>query len=402
MYCVRNITEDLYWVGANDHRLHLFENIHPIPYGVSYNAYLLLDQETVLFDTVDWSACRQLLENLDHLLDGRPLDWLVVNHMEPDHGACVEQILLRYPNVKVISTEKSFMLMRQFGFHPDEHECVTVAEGDTHCFGAHTVTFVAAPMVHWPEAMVTFDTTNGVLFSADAFGSFIALDGKLFADEVDFDRDWLDEARRYLVNIVGKYGPHIQLLLKKAGGIVDKIKYICPLHGPILKEDLGYYIGLYDTWSSYKPENKGVLIAYASIHGNTAKAAKKLAQMLREKGVEKVVVSDLAREDMAEVIEDAFRYDRMVLAAASYDGGVFPCMQDFLHHLQSKAYQKRTVGILENGSWGPTAGRTMKSILETMKNVSIVEPLVTIKSALKEENMADLEALADAIVDAGV
>ena len=239
MYCVRKVTDDLYWVGANDHRLHLFENIHPIPRGVSYNAYLLLDEQSVLFDTVDWSAYRQLQDNLDHLLGDKPLDWLVVNHMEPDHGASVEQILRRYPKVKVISTEKSFMLMRQFGFHPDEHECVEVKEGDTHCFGKHTVTFVGAPMVHWPEAMVTFDTTNGALFSADAFGSFIALDGKLFADEVNFDRDWIDEARRYLTNIVGKYGPHIQLLLGKAAGILDQIKFICPLHGPVWRKDLG-------------------------------------------------------------------------------------------------------------------------------------------------------------------
>ena len=248
MYCVRKVTDDLYWVGANDHRLHLFENIHPIPRGVSYNAYLLLDEQSVLFDTVDWSAYRQLQDNLDHLLGDKPLDWLVVNHMEPDHGASVEQILRRYPKVKVISTEKSFMLMRQFGFHPDEHECVEVKEGDTHCFGKHTVTFVGAPMVHWPEAMVTFDTTNGALFSADAFGSFIALDGKLFADEVNFDRDWIDEARRYLTNIVGKY----------------------------------------DKWSRYEPEEKGVMIAYASMYGNTEAAAQALAARLCEKGITKI------------------------------------------------------------------------------------------------------------------
>ncbi len=270
---------------------------------------------------------------------------------------------------------------------------IEVREGDTLSLGSHTLNFYMAPMVHWPEVMVTYESSEKILFSADGFGKFGAMDA-------EDDEGWACEARRYYFNIVGRYGASVQALLKKASKL--DISMICPLHGPILKEDLGYYIGLYDTWSSYKPENTGVLIAYASIHGNTAKAAQKLGEMLREKGVEKVVVSDLAREDMAEVIEDAFRYDRMILAAASYDGGVFPCMQDFLHHLQSKAYQKRTVGILENGSWGPTAGRTMKAILETMKNISVVEPLVTIKSTLKEENMADLEALADAIVDAGV
>ena len=245
MHCVRMVTDNLYWVGANDHRLTLFENIHPIPKGVSYNAYLLLDEKTVLFDTVDWSACRQLLENIQYLLGDRPLDYLVINHMEPDHGASIEEILLRYPEVQVISTEKAFMLMRQFGFHLEGHGCIQVQEGDTFSFGSHKVTFIGAPMVHWPEAMVTFDSTNGALFSADAFGSFIALDGKLFADEVNFDRDWIDEARRYLTNIVGKYGPHIQLLLKKAGGILDQIKFICPLHGPVWRKDLGYFIDKY-------------------------------------------------------------------------------------------------------------------------------------------------------------
>ena len=395
MYCVRNVTEDLYWIGANDHRLSLFENIHPIPEGVSYNAYVLMDEKTVLFDTIDWSSCRQFLENLEHVLDGRPLDYMVINHMEPDHGASIEEVLLRYPNVTIISTEKAFMLMRQFDFHVDGHTLDEVKEGDTRCFGKHTVTFVAAPMVHWPEAMVTFDVTDGVLFAADAFGSFGALDGKLFNDEVNFDRDWIDHARRYYTNIVGKYGMPVQTLLKKAAGL--DIETICPLHGPVLKENLGYYIGLYDTWSKYEPENKGVLVAYASIHGNTAKAAKKLADMLRAEGVEKVVVSDLAREDMAEVIEDAFRYDRMVLCAASYDGGVFPCMQDFLNHLQSKAYQKRTVGILENGSWAPCAARTMKTILSTMKDVTIVEPTVTIMSTMKESDYPAMEALVNAI-----
>ena len=400
MYCVRNITEDLYWVGANDHRLHLFENIHPIPYGVSYNAYLLLDQETVLFDTVDWSACRQLLDNLDYLLDGRTLDWLVVNHMEPEHGAGVVQLLLRYPNVKVISTEKAFMLMRQFGFHPDQHDCITVQEGDTHCFGSHTVTFVAAPMVHWPEAMVTFDVTNGVLFSADAFGSFIALDGKLFADEVNFDRDWLDEARRYLVNIVGKYGPHIQLLLKKAGGIVDQIKYICPLHGPVWRENFGYFIDKYDKWSRYEPEEKGVMIAYASMYGNTEAAAQALAGKLCEKGCTNVKVHDVSNTHVSYLISDAFKYSHIVLASVTYNLGIYPVMHNFLMDMKALNMQNRTFALIENGSWACKSGDLMQKFIdEELKNMTVLNERLSIASSMGADKNIELDALANAIID---
>ena len=400
MYCVRKVTEDLYWVGANDHRLHLFENIHPIPYGVSYNAYLLLAQETVLFDTVDWSACRQLLENLDYVLKERSLDWLVVNHMEPDHGACVEQILLRYPEVKIISTEKSFMLMRQFGFHPDDHECVTVAEGDTHCFGDHTVTFVEAPMVHWPEAMVTFDTTNGVLFSADAFGSFIALDGKLFADEVDFDRDWLDEARRYLTNIVGKYGPHIQLLLKKAGGILDQIKYICPLHGPVWRENLGYLVDKYDKWSRYEPEVKGVMIAYASMYGNTEGAAQALAAKLCEKGCTDVAVYDVSNTHVSYLISEAFKYSHIVLGSVTYNLGIYPVMHNFLMDMKALNLQKRTFALIENGSWACKSGDLMQKFIdEELKDMTLLNERLSIASSMGADKNVDLDALADAIID---
>ena len=309
MYCVRNITDDLYWVGANDHRLHLFENIHPIPRGVSYNAYLLLDEKTVLVDTVDWSACRQLLENIEHLLEGRPLDYLLINHMEPDHGASVEEILIRYPKCKVISTEKSFMIMRQFGFHIDSHELIQVKEGDTYNFGKHTVTFVEAPMVHWPEAMVTLDVTNGVLFSADAFGTFGALDGKMFNDDVDFEHEWLDDARRYLTNIVGKYGPHIQLILKKAGTVLDKIKFICPLHGPVWRSDLLWFIDKYDKWSRYEPEEEGVMIVYASMYGNTEAAAQCFASKLCEKGMTNVYVYDVSTTHVSHLIAETFRLE---------------------------------------------------------------------------------------------
>ena len=400
MYCVRKVTDDLYWVGANDHRLHLFENIHPIPHGVSYNAYLLLDKETVLFDTVDWSACRQLLENLDHVLDGRTLDWLVVNRMEPDHGASVEEILLRYPDVKVISTEKAFMLMRQFGFHPDTHECVTVKEGDTHCFGSHTVTFVEAPMVHWPEAMVTFDTTNGVLFSADAFGSFIALDGKLFADEVDFDRYWIDEARRYLTNIVGKYGPHIQLLLKKAGGILEQIKYICPLHGPVWRENLGYFVDKYDKWSRYEPEEKGVLIAYASMYGNTEGAAQALASRLCEKGCTNVAVYDVSNTHVSYLISEAFKYSHIVLASVTYNLGIYPVMHNFLMDMKALNLQKRTFALVENGSWACKSGDLMQKFIdEELKDMTVLNERLSIASSMGADKNVDLDALADAIVD---
>ncbi|OUN11982.1 FprA family A-type flavoprotein [Flavonifractor sp. An91] len=400
MYCVRNVTEDLYWVGANDHRLHLFENIHPIPRGVSYNAYLLLDEETVLFDTVDWSACRQLLENVEHLLGERPLDYLVINHMEPDHGASIEEILLRWPQVKVISTEKSFLFMRQFGFQIDGHELIEVKEGDTQTFGKHTVTFVAAPMVHWPEAMVTFDTTNGVLFSADAFGSFGALDGKMFADEVNFDRDWIDDARRYLTNIVGKYGPHIQLLLKKAGTILDQIKYICPLHGPVWRKDLGYFIDKYDKWSRYEPEEKGVMIAYASMYGNTEAAAQALAAKLCEKGVTNVWVYDVSNTHVSYLVSESFRLSHIVLASVTYNLGIYPVMHDYLMHLKGLNLQNRTFALIENGSWAPKSGDLMQKFVdEELKNMTVLNDRLSIASALHADKAAELESLADSIVE---
>ena len=400
MYCVRNVTEDLYWVGANDHRLHLFENIHPIPRGVSYNAYLLLDEKTVLFDTVDWSACRQLLENVEHLLGERPLDYLVINHMEPDHGASIEEILLRWPEVKVISTEKSFLFMRQFGFQIDGHELIEVKEGDTQTFGKHTVTFVAAPMVHWPEAMVTFDTTNGVLFSADAFGSFGALDGKLFADEVNFDRDWIDDARRYLTNIVGKYGPHIQLLLKKAGTILDQIKYICPLHGPVWRKDLGYFIDKYDKWSRYEPEEKGVMIAYASMYGNTEAAAQALAAKLCEKGITNVWVYDVSNTHVSYLVSESFRLSHIVLASVTYNLGIYPVMHDYLMHLKGLNLQNRTFALIENGSWAPKSGDLMQKFVdEELKNMTVLGDRLSIASSLHADKAAELESLADAIVE---
>lgn len=400
MYCVRNVTEDLYWVGANDHRLTLFENIHPIPRGVSYNAYLLLDEHSVLFDTVDWSACRQLLENMDYLLAGKPLDYLVINHMEPDHGASIEEILLRHPKVKVISTEKSFLLMRQFGFQLDGHELIEVKEGDTWSFGRHTVTFVAAPMVHWPEAMVTFDTTDGVLFSADAFGSFGALDGKLFADEVNFDRDWIDDARRYFTNIVGKYGPHVQLLLKKAAGILDQIRYICPLHGPVWRQDLGYFIDKYDHWIRYEPEEKGVMIAYASMYGNTEAAAQALATQLCAQGVTNVWMYDVSNTHVSYLISEAFRLSHIVLASVTYNLGVYPVMHNFLMDMKALNLQNRTVALIENGSWAVKSGDLMQKFLEDeMKNMTVLNDRLSMASALHPDKASELQALAGAIVE---
>lgn len=400
MYCVRNVTEDLYWIGANDHRLSLFENIHPIPEGVSYNAYVLMDEKTVLFDTIDWSSCRQFLENLEHVLDGRPLDYMVINHMEPDHGASIEEVLLRYPNVTIISTEKAFMLMHQFDFHVDGHILDEVKEGDTRCFGKHTVTFVAAPMVHWPEAMVTFDVTNGVLFAADAFGSFGALDGKLFNDEVNFDRDWIDHARRYYTNIVGKYGSHVQLLLKKAAGIVNDIKYICPLHGPVWRSDFGYLLDKYQHWSTYEPEEKGVMIAYASMYGNTEAAAQALASKLCEKGMTNVVMYDVSNTHVSYLISETFRLSHVVLASVTYNLGIYPVMHNYLMDMKALNLQNRTFAIVENGSWACKSGDLMeKFIQEELKNMTVLDSRLSLASTLKAEKASELDVLADAILE---
>lgn len=400
MYCVRNVTEDLYWVGANDRRLSLFENIHPIPKGVSYNAYVLMDEKTVLFDTVDWSACRQLLENLEYVLNGRSLDYIVINHMEPDHGASIEEILVRYPDVKIISTEKAFMFMRQFGFNIDNHEIEQVKEGDTKCFGKHTVTFISAPMVHWPEAMVTFDTTNGVLFSADAFGSFGALDGKLFNDEINFERDWIDEARRYFTNIVGKYGSHVQLLLKKASGIINDIKYICPLHGPVWRSNFGYFIDKYDHWSRYAPEEDGVMIAYASMYGNTEAAANALATKLCEKGMTNVVMYDVSNTHVSYLISEAFRLSHIVLASVTYNLGIYPVMHNYLMDMKALNLQNRTFALIENGSWACKSGDLMEKFIQNeMKNMTVLNDRLSLASALKADKANELNVLADAILE---
>ena len=396
MHCVRKVTDDLFWVGANDKRLHLFENIHPIEDGVSYNSYLLLDEKTVLFDTADWSVGRQFLENVEYVLGGRPLDYMVINHMEPDHCASMEEILLRYPDVKVISTEKAFMIMNQFGFSVGEN-FIQVEEGDTMSFGKHNVVFVFAPMVHWPEAMVTFDTTDGVLFAADAFGSFKSLDGVLFADEVNFDRDWIDEARRYYTNIVGKYGPEVMHLLKKAQTI--DIKMLCPLHGPVWRKDLGYIIDKYIHWATYEPEEKGVLVVYASMYGNTETAAQILGAKLHEKGMHNVRMYDVSKTHPSYLIGEAFKYSHMALLSVTYNLNLFPPMENFVQDMKRLNLQKRVVGIVENGSWAPQAGSVMNEILGEMKQMTVLNEEVSLQSAVSKTTEAELDALAESIID---
>ena len=383
-----NISDKIKYIGVDDTTIDLFESQYAVPEGVSYNSYVILDDKTAIMDTVDKRGMKDWENNLLNALDGRNADYVIIQHMEPDHAGSLARLIELFPEITVVGNAKTFVMINQFFENINIKNSLTVKEGDTLNLGSHTLTFVMAPMVHWPEVMVTYESSEKVLFSADGFGKFGAL-------SLTENADWACEARIYYFNIVGKYGAPVQTLLKKASALV--IKTICPLHGPVLSDNLGYYLDLYNTWSSYQPESKGVFIAYASIHGNTAYAAEQFAEMLRNKGIDNVVITDLSRCDIAEAVEDAFRYDRMVLAAASYDAGVFPIMQDFLHHLQSKAFQNRTVGLIENGSWAPTAARTMRNILETMKNITIVEPVVTIKSVLKETDIPALEQLADAL-----
>ncbi|MBS5936973.1 FprA family A-type flavoprotein [Clostridium sartagoforme] len=396
MFCVRKVTEDLYWVGGNDRRLALFENIHPIPRGVSYNSYLLLDKKTVLFDTVDWSISRQFLENIEAVLKGRKLDYLVINHMEPDHGASIEEIILRYPNVKIVSTEKSFLLMRQFGFDIDGRE-EEVKDGDTKSFGKHEIKFITAPMVHWPEVMVSFDTKNGVLFSADAFGSFGALDGKLFNDEVNFERDWIDDARRYYTNIVGKYGPHVQSLLKKVSTL--DIKMICPLHGPVWRTNLGYFIDKHDKWSKYEPEEKAVMIVYASMYGNTESAANALATKFVEKGITNIVMYDVSNTHVSTLIAETFRVSHIVLASVTYNLGIYPLMHNYLMDMKALNLQNRTIALIENGSWATKSGKLMGEFLDGMKGMNILDDKMSLVSSMKEDNVVDMDALVEGVIE---
>ncbi len=382
------ITKDIKYIGVDDTDIDLFESQYIVPNGISYNSYLILDEKVAIMDTVDRRKGEEWLGNLAEALGERQPDYLVVHHLEPDHAGLISEVMSRYPALQIVASAKAVQMMPQF-FVEDNFKGRTIAvkEGDSLSLGRHTLHFAMAPMVHWPEVMVSYDAEDKVLFSADGFGKFGAL---------SHDEDWACEARRYYFNICGKYGQPVQALLKKAAAL--DIECICPLHGPVLKENLGYYIGLYDTWSRYQVETEGVFIAFASIHGNTAEVAHKMKDILLAKGAKMVSVADLSRDDMAEAVEDAFRMGHLIVAAASYDADVFPPMHDFLHHLKLKAYQKRRVGIIENGSWAPTAGRVMHTMLETMKDVEIVEPMVTIRSRMKADDIPALEALADAML----
>ena len=392
---VRQITQDLYYVGCSDRRLELFENIYPISRGVSYNSYLVLDEKTVLLDTVDESVSREFLENVQETLNGRNLDYFVVHHMEPDHCAVLLEIVKAYPEVKIVCNTKIVAMMKQFFDFDPKDQAVLVKEGDTLNTGRHTFTFVMAPMVHWPEVMVSYDQTDKILYSADAFGTFGALDGNLFADQVAFEQEWLGDARRYYTNIVGKYGVQVQSLLKKAAGL--EIAMICPLHGPIWRENLNWFIGKYQTWSSYQAEEKAVMIAYGSVYGNTAKAAQYLAGCLAKKGVNRIKVYDTSKTDLSELVAEAFRCSHLVFAAATYNGGIFTKTEQMLLDLKAHNLQNRTIGLIENGSWAPMAAKQMKAILEPLKNMTFLEQTVSIKSAMTEENKKELEKMADEI-----
>lgn len=382
------VTDTVKYIGVDDKTIDLFESQYLVPNGISYNSYVIKDEKNVVMDTVDKRKTNEWIHNLEEELQGKEVDYLVVSHLEPDHSASIQSLMEKYPNMKLVGNALTFKMLPQFFDLSLEGKQVLVKEADTLNIGKHTLQFFMAPMVHWPEVMVTYEQSEKILFSADGFGKFGSL---------DTDEDWTCEARRYYFNIVGKYGMQVQALLKKATTL--DIQIICPLHGPILKENLAYYLNKYDIWSNYQPEEEGVLVAYNSIHGNTAKAVKTLEQILKEVGAKKVIVSDLAREDMAEVIEDAFRYDKMILACPTYDAGLFPFMEKFLRHLKHKNYQNRTVGIIENGSWAPAAAKNMQEILEQMKNITIVEPIIHIKTTMSKENEAEMKVLANAILE---
>ncbi len=394
MYCCRKVTDDLIWVGANDRRLAMFEGVYSVPRGVSYNSYLLLDEKTVLFDTVDAAVGGVFFENVAHALAGRHLDYIVVHHMEPDHSATLEELVRRYPDVKIVCNQKLAVMMKQYFTFDVDGMSQIVNEGDTLSCGVHTLTFVNAPMVHWPEVMMTYDTTNKVLFTADAFGTFGATNGALFADEVDFEHDYLDEARRYYTNIVGKYGTQVSAVLKKASGL--DIQYLCPLHGFVWRKGIADIVSIYQHWATYTPEETGVVIAYASVYHHTENAAECLAVRLREKGIP-TYMFDVSVTPASEIVAAVFRYSHLVLASTTYNAGIFVQMESFLYDLAAHNIQNRTVAIIENGSWAPTSGKLMRELMEGCKKMTILNETLTIKSALKEDQLSQLDAIADAI-----
>ena len=397
MQCFRKVTEDLYWVGGNDRQIELFENIFPLAKGVSYNSYLLLDEQTVLFDTADYAIGKQFIENVMSVLNGRNLDYIVVNHTEPDHCSLIGELLLHYPDVKIIGNAKTFPMIEQFFSFDLTGKTLTVKEGDTFCSGKHTFRFIMSPMVHWPEAMMTYDEKDKVLFSADAFGTFNALNGNLFNDELDFNREWLDEARRYYTNIVGKYGPQVQNVLKKASSL--DIQMICPLHGPVWRSNLNFIIEKYNLWSRYEPEEKGVMIAYASMYGNTENMAEILAVMLAEAGVKNIHMHNISKTHVSELISDSFKYSHIVLASPTYNNGIYPLMDNYLEDMKALSLQNRTIAVLGNGSWAPQATKLISAKIKEMKNMRLLEASVTIKSSLKEAQLEELNSLSRQIAE---
>ena len=397
MYCVKNIKDDIFWVGGNDRRLALFENVFPIPRGVSYNAYVVLDEKTVLLDTVDKAVSGVFFENIEHVLAGRKLDYVIVDHMEPDHAATLGELVLRYPEVKVVCNAKIEVMIRQYFDFDIDSRAVLVKEGDTLSTGKHTFTFVMAPMVHWPEVMVTYDAADKVLFSADAFGTFGALNGNIFADQVNFERDWLDDARRYYTNIVGKYGAQVQSLLKRAAGL--DIQMICPLHGPIWRENIGWFLEKYQLWSTYTPEDRAVAIFCGSIYGHTENAAEILACRLAEKGVQNIALYDVSHTDVSYLVSEAFRCSHLVLASATYNGEIYTPMENFLRDLACHGLRNRSVALIENGTWAARSGMLMTKLLEEMKDMRVMEGTVTLKSSVKEAQRRSLECLAESIAD---
>lgn len=395
MHCVKQIQEDLYWVGGTDRRLALFENMYPIPRGVSYNSYLVMDEQTVLLDTVDRAVSDLFLENIAHVLDGQPLDYLIVNHMEPDHCAVIGELLLRYPALKVVGNAKTIAMIKQFYNFEVDSRAVIVKEGDTLSTGQHTFTFVMAPMVHWPEAMVTYDTTRKILYSADAFGTFGAMNGNLYADEVDFDRDWMDDARRYYTNIVGKYGPQVQALLKKAAGL--EIAMICPLHGPVWRTDIAKFVEKYDRWSSYRPEDAAVLIAYGSVYGHTENSANILAAKLADLGIRNIAMYDTSATHPSYILSEAFRCSHIVFASSTYNNGIFTSMETLLADLKAHNLQNRKFALIQNGTWAPASGKLMSELLAGFKGFEQIGETVTLKSAVKQEQYQALNTLAEQI-----
>ena len=394
MHNTKKLTNDLYWVGANDRRLAMFEGVYSVPTGVSYNSYLLLDDKTVLFDTVDNAVAKNFFDNVTYVLGNRTLDYIVIHHMEPDHSATLDQLILRYPQVKIICNAKIAQMIKQFFDFDLTDRVIEVKERDKFETGHHTLNFVFAPMVHWPEVMVSYDSTDKILFSADAFGTFGALNGAIYADEVDFDRDYLDEARRYYTNIVGKYGVQVQALLKKASNL--EISMICPLHGFVWRKDIGYYIDKYDKWSSYTPEEKGVMIAYASVYGNTENASEIVSSKLRDKGI-KTVMYDVSVTHSSDIVSAAFKWSHLVFASTTYNNGVFIAMDEVLRDIASHNLQNRTIGFIENGSWAPVSGKLMKEILSPLKNMNYIDNTISLKSSLKLNQEAEIDAFVEAI-----